>query len=343
MIRYAVALAFLIGLLPAGAQGQTCVGPGGCTPIAKLDCSVSYPGCDSDAYNSAGNADFTRQNLGAVGPNGETVVRTTLVAQTPSTAEFDTNAWGWIVPSVAQGQCRYHRLRIRFVAPLDWEDESSGRVGVKMVNQGTTGALDGNRFIANVRSDLFPTEDDHDPAHILNRSEQNINGGDTRIDYHQLGADTWYALQWRICSSTTTSSADADQDLWVNNNTFGSPSASAVGGFNWDTTGWGDGATPTVQLDLIAQGPGASNSAIYDIADYEYDDEFDSNWFRADGGGGGGSPTTFARPKFRRAALEALPVEMDRCGREVPVEADNRTVRDLRPCYVPLAAIPAAF
>jgi hypothetical protein len=283
-VRGLVLVAGLVLSATGTVHAQTCAGPSGCTPIAKFDCAGDYPACNSDAYNSAGNADFTRSNLGAVGPNGETVVRTTLVAQTPSEAEFDTNAWGWIVPSVSQGQCRYHRLRIRFVAPLDWEDESSGRVGVKMVNQGTTGALDGNRFIANVRSDLFPTEDDHDPAHILNRSEQNINGGDTRIDYHQLGADTWYALQWRICSSTTTSSADADQDLWVNNNTFGSPSASAVGGFNWDTTGWGDGATPTVQLDLIAQGPGAANSAIYDIADYEYDDEFDSNWFRSGGG-----------------------------------------------------------
>ena len=281
-------LAAVLALLPSLAQAQsTCTTGGTCTPIAKMACGTAgaaFPTCGADSLGNEThlNVFWSRSYQTGVGPNGEDAYRITHIGTTDTAQEYYHMGLHWGVPAVGQNTCRYFREMIRFNAPIDWNDDAGGRFGMKHVMWGQDGTNDSSRGIYNLRSDLTVPGDVHEPSQVLIRVEKNVDGGNTRTDVHDLTSATWYYVQIEMCTSVTSGSSDASIKVWVNNNTYASPTAQNGAGFAW----------PALDLNLVRLGfygesLGVSGDAQYDIAKFEYDDQFSTNWNGANETGGG--------------------------------------------------------
>jgi hypothetical protein len=96
--------------------------------------------------------------------------------------------------------------------------------------------------------------------------------------------DRWLSVQIRIESSSTSSAYDGRLSVWIDNNNVIKPSHATAKDILIKTAGWG---RDTCSGSHIVWGDGSfgaltpndpSASVIINLADFEYDDEFDPDW-----------------------------------------------------------------
>jgi hypothetical protein len=244
------------------------------TPLGSLNCtSDNYPECGGWGAVPT-SAYFTRRFLPGIGPQGQNVVE---FSHTPVDhhAQYYNGWWGPQFPNPAQGAVRYLRIRMRPVGAIRLEgvedvwtdkfiivadgDNPMGRVICHLRDNGRTTDNVGIGCSRNI--DGYPSA---------------TNGG------VPLPSDTWSSLQFEFKSSSTTSSGNGSLKIWRDNDNYGAPSVQS-GAFQLNTTNWG-----RVSVGFYANATLRSGSRfVYQIADIQWDDEFDSHWAGASSGGGG--------------------------------------------------------
>lgn len=291
----------LLALCLAGdASAQsTCTSAGTCTPIKALACGAtgaSFPLCGADVNSGTfEGVNWTWSWQNGIGPGGVGGVRVTLLGDTDETKEFYVGGHTWAVPSVGQGTCRYFRETIRFSSPINWVDDAGGRVGGKHISWGNDDNQPSRHFI-NLRSDLSVPAGDLETNQVLLQADLNVNGPPSQTSVHDLAASTLYYIQVEACIGASTVSTDSTIKIWVNNDTYASPSAQSSGGFAWTAAGMDQ-----VRTGFYWESMGPTGNVGWDQYDFEYDDQFSTDWNgHTIGAGAGGAPRTVSRPRFRR-------------------------------------------
>jgi hypothetical protein len=263
------------------------------TPIFRMDCGTGgsrYPACGFDyVYTEHEGRYFTRTRVPGGSPSGRDSVR---MAAIPGSANAQYE-WGWIYTprtAVPQGATRYIRWRFKIVSPVRWRAVNGNAAGGKLVILGNTcekSPHSPTRVISNLDASGGTTP--------FLRTEQNISGPPSRLEITSgLQADVWHNVQLRIRSSSTASSTDGLLSQYQNtaNANEGSPTAQSSGGFNLKTTGWStvgcadSGMAFGNTFNALASG----ENFVIEVADFEYDDQFDPNWHTPGSGGGGTGP-----------------------------------------------------
>jgi hypothetical protein len=290
-------LALVVWLIWTGsAHAQsTCTTASTCTPIKKLDCGVagaSFPLCGADTnLGSLEGVNWSWSWQNAIGPAGEGGIRIVHIGDTDETQEYYVGGHVWAVPSVGQNACRYFREKIKFLSPINWQDEIGGRFGGKHISWGQDGTNDSSRMFVNVRSDLSVPGGVNEPTEILLQTDKNVDGPPSQSSVHDLTHSVIYYLQVEACTSVTSGSSDGSLKVWINNNTYGSPTAQNSGGFAWPALDLNQ-----VRVGMYFESLGTTGSASWEIYAFEYDDQFSTDW-NGSGAGGGGAPVKF---RFRR-------------------------------------------
>lgn len=208
--------------------------------------------------------------------------------------------------SLAQGGVRYVRWRY-YVAPNPvWPSNVGGTNGQsaagKVIIVGNGCGFSGDRFIVSFEATNSTT-----------RANPSIHvGKGVSSDFHSVSItpDHWYSVQHRITTSSDDVTADGRLDTWVDedNATEASPTASTTG-ITLDSAGYGSSGGCQLQHGIdtfnYLSDAVANPSLDLQIADFEYDDEFDPTW-----GDVGGTPPAPTSERYRlrfRSALLALP------------------------------------
>jgi len=269
--RAAFAALLLACATPASAQ---------MTPIFRMNCGAdgaNYPLCgwSTTVGENARGTYWNRRYVSGAGPNGEGVVQFDHVA-TSNVVEYYA---GWAsggFPQVAQGATRYIRYKIRFLSPTNLPAAQPDKAGwggkFVILGDGADWSPDPEhtRFISNIRDNLG------DRSNWLIRSEMNIAGAPSRMDYAPVSKDAWHSIQLRIRSSSTRSTADGRLYMYVDgaNASESTPTVQSSGGSQINTDGWH--ATLGFGYYFLTLGP--NGRASYQVSAFEYDDQFDPNW-----------------------------------------------------------------
>jgi hypothetical protein len=259
------------------------------TPILRTDIRAATApnyGCDSWDYSNVNR--WWRLTLI---PGGSPSGRDALRFEGIRTTEIGNDGWGCrfdasMEPTPRQGSIRYARWRIKYVNPINWRSDASA----------TEGAVPNNRTAPDKLFILGNTCESsaYQPTRVIlwqyaeapSRSQpllnftQNIGPG---TGFRQVPGNTWLNIQVKIVSSSTESASDGSLHLYVNNNNEGSPTASGTG-IRIRTAGWGRNTCASSHVvwgdgsynPLSAADPTTSN--ITELADFEYDDQFDPGW-----------------------------------------------------------------
>lgn len=285
-------LVALLVLLPAVAQAQI-------TPLFQSDIRAAtspnfgFDGMDDGDCDGSTTCSWTR--LAGVSPRGNDAIRVTLysagVNAQPSLFWYSS---GSVLPTVTQGNSIFVRWSGRIVAPVNWRSDFGGTnnnsAGGKTFILGNGCGVDAGRMIATWGSDatrLVPYFD----------IDQNVNGFQVRGDIASGLFDTWVDVQMEFDSSTTDVTTDGALKVWINNNTYASPTDQATG-IAIPSSTWGPGGACTGEIHWVFSpfnALGVGGSFVMDFADLVIDDAFDPNWH---GGGGGGSSGPY-RFRFR--------------------------------------------
>jgi hypothetical protein len=265
------------------------------TPIFRMNCGATganYPLCGWSVAvgDNTRGVYWNRSWVNGAGPNGEGVVQFDHVATSTVTEYYS----GWSrqgLPQVSQGSTRYLRFKIKFLSPTNLPAALTSKSGWggKFIILGDgadwSPAPERTRFIANLREHLG------DRANWMFRSEMNIDTH--RTDHGPVSKDVWHSIQIKIRSSATTSSGDGYLYFYLDgaNANENTPTVQSASG-QINTDGWH--ATLGLGYYHLTLGPGGR--ASYQIAAFEYDDQFDPNWHTGGGGGGGGTPTAPGAP-----------------------------------------------
>lgn len=186
--------------------------------------------------------------------------------------------WGWdggtIGTNPSYGDTRYQRMYVYFPATcngyaLNWPDGSEVRMTVKWA---ITGNGNPDRLIPGY-------EIDDTGSHLI-RFLCMIDGGDgyaeTGFSY-ALG--TWHAVQVEWTYSSSPDATDASWKMWINTDTYGSPTLSMSGHVMNPQVNSNDAALgyfPNMGLD--ADRGGTAGVHIQRLARYEWDTAFDAAW-----------------------------------------------------------------
>lgn len=278
-------LATLVGCLvllqPSGTLAQR-------TPIVKSDIRAATApnfGCDVWDRTNEG-AWYTLKLVPGGSPSGKDSLRFEGI---PTKALGD-HGWGCsfsnsLEPSPKQGAARYARWRVKYVSPVNWRsDNRGGRFSANRRTAPDKQFILGNTCehapYAPTRVILWQYAAPPDRKKPLLALTQNIGDG---TDFLPVPVDTWLNVQIRIQSSSTDAASDGTLSIYVNNNDVNKPTASEKG-LHVRTAGWGP---DTCQGSMIVWGDGSYNplsaedpttSHIMELADFEYDDEFDASW-----------------------------------------------------------------
>lgn len=184
---------------------------------------------------------------------------------------------GWSktgLASVADGVSRFARCYLRVRSPFNATGNDDPWTS-KWAMIGDQGGAAENRVIAQLATRIDDTD-------IQLRITKNIGPvpDEGTTDYNLTSLiNTWIALQYEARPGSGTGYIK----LWVNNDTFGSPSRSSslftISGANW--TSYDIGPAGFYNNASTAAG----GSVIIDIAKIEYADSFDSSWFANMGSG----------------------------------------------------------
>jgi hypothetical protein len=241
------------------------------------------------------NTNFTRAHLGNVGPDGQGVISLRQLSNRSGSFSGGQFGWGWrgrieaVQP--AQGVVRYYRWLFRFSSStnfrgIDWSNGANADyLSNKMFILGEGG--DGNRQRVIVES----LESSPRTAGQF-RLRLAIDGGETAVYTRNLQVGTWYYVQLEARSGRSSSSIDGRYSLWVNSNSYSSPTVTA-GPFvlrtqNWQFVGLGR---------FVNFGLQEAGTHELHIAAFEAGSAFDPDW---SGGGGGGGAAPPAAPSAVR-------------------------------------------
>jgi hypothetical protein len=228
------------------------------------------------------------------GPNGEDVVRITIIGIPGATVDDEFYlGWGKSIAALLapqQGQSRFFRWMMRIVPPVNWFGMGGGRWGTKFVIGGSDGAASDSRLFSNLRS---ATEGDVRQDTMF-RTERNVSAG--RLDIQPLPVNVWIPFQLETRFSSTTSATNAGLKHWMNAGTYASPtgqtgcvSAGVPAGctaYNWSVAGW-SGSDARISFGGYAQAAEAGSNIVFDLVvsgagSFEYDDQWDPNWHLLD-------------------------------------------------------------
>lgn len=220
---------------------------------------------------------FTRTRVASGGPAGQDAYDLAQYYSPTFRPEFFGGQfrWGWAgnveTSDPARGVARFYRFRLRFSATtnfrgIDWGDGTSpSSMTNKLLMVGDGGAESRCRVIVEYRG--VP-----DAGNLL-RLRINIDGGVDAVDTGPWPLNTWLNVQIEAKSSTNMSTPDGYFRMWVNNNSYASPSANR----------------PTITLSqanwrFVRLGAYASNGLMADgvhtirLADFQAAESFDSGW-----------------------------------------------------------------
>lgn len=256
-------------------------GGGGTTPLFQMVVNADeYPLCGFDNGSTSGsapnNVPHTKTLVtNGTGPGGRNYVRVTF---TPSSTLVSAKAWGWslnhstwmaIEPSISQGATRYLRYRFRVPTPFDWAPTSGGAPGNKFIDFSVFES--NSRSVTQLWGDRVAGE--------LDIEMYRGGGGGPGYRVNDLALDTWHHIQAKMVTSSTAVATDGALHLYVNNDVEASPTGSATG-IAWDIAGFPGSTSSGAEtyigstMDSIDTG----RSFTIDFCDFEYDDEFDTNW-----------------------------------------------------------------
>ncbi len=243
------------------------------TPLARLNCTAStFPACGWGPANA--NPYHTRQLIAGGGPSGQDVVQFTHVP-TSTHAQYYFGWFGPALPNPSAGAVRYVRVKLKVVPPISLL--GSGDVwGAKFIILG-----DGGDSSARVICSL--TDNGVSSYTLAVMCSRNIDGPPNATSRVELRADgSWNSLQFEFRSSSTSSSANGQLKVWHNSNTYSSPTRQS-GLFQLNTTNWGNVNVGFYAGTTVAP----SGRVVFQLADVEFDDEFDSSYHS----GASGSPS----------------------------------------------------
>jgi hypothetical protein len=285
-------VAALGGLVLAGSVGAVGLAQQQRTPLFRMDCGTggsAYPLCGFSALandDSSLGVHFRRSRIPGGSPSGSDAVQFDLL---PVAAHLQ-HYLGWRLdrpPAVPQGASRYLRFRIRLRSPINYTAHSGGW-GAKFVILGDTCESDfaPTRVIVNLRD-----AGGNYGAAILS-TEQNIAGPPSRVDSPGLAPDVWHSVQVKVRSSSSASANDAMLFFYLDggNASESRPTGQSSGPFRLRTDGW-SGACSMGFGYFAGTTLRAGSNVSFQVADFEYDDEFDSSWHLGGGGTGVTPPT----------------------------------------------------
>ncbi len=263
----------LVASAPSKALAQT-------TPILRSDIrATTAPNYGCDSWHSESEGTYYRMTRITGGsPSGRDSLRFEAIPTSRSDVQFQ---WGCVFdaslePTPPQGATRYARWRIKVLSTVAWKSLWAG------------GSSTGDKmFILGNNCESSP----YMPTRVIVKDQttgpsysnptlglyQNIGPG---TGDRPIPVDQWVNVQYRIRSSSSASTSDGRLDIYINNNNEGAPTASGTG-INLKTSGWGRN---TCQNSWMLWGNGSfralatGGSHRVEIADFEYDDQFDPNW-----------------------------------------------------------------
>lgn len=289
------------GALAVALVGTSTLASAQMTPIARLDCTAAtFPSCGWGSRPDTAYA--TKRLVAGAGPQGQDAVQFDLVPSGTHSQFY--LGWGTSIPVAPQGATRYIRLRIRFLTPMNLSaNPPEGSWTNKFIILGD-GSDPSSRVIAELRPGGAANS-------VATRIQRNIDGDPNRTSPVDLPASTWNALQYEVRSSSSSGASDARLRFWLNgaNSNYGSPTAQS-GSFALYTHQWSNfniGYYSNASLS-------PSGRLSFQLADVEFDDQFDPNWgsgSSSGGSGGGGTVNPPSAPNNLRlisGGLLTLPV-----------------------------------
>jgi hypothetical protein len=181
-----------------------------------------------------------------------------------------------------QGDYFYLRFRIKFDSTMRWDGTGSQQNKMFIWGNGTYQGV-------NMRV-MLHQEADHETSPCCEMDEEysNSNYGlfslkrnihEYCTPYYPITYSTWYHVQCYVKSSSTASATDACLKIWVNNNSYNSPSGEINGGFNLavegdsETIWWGGFQFGGYWTDL-----NNNRDCSWVVDDFQIGSAFDSNW-----------------------------------------------------------------
>jgi hypothetical protein len=275
------------------------------TPILSSNItSAGKPyGCDTWEDGAEGTW-YTLTRVAGGSPSGNDSLRMTWIR----TNDLGNQQWGCrfaasLEAAPAQGSTRYVRWRLKYTAPMNWrsdtnalnEYEANNRTAPDKFfilgnNSNGCGGVSTHRVITHQFAE-FPDRN----IPLLKTQQGTRSPG----NFYTAATNTWLSIQVKITSSSDTSTSDAVIRTYVNDDNEASPTHTQSGELittaGWGTSGcagshivWGDGSANPLSDDV------ADTAAELEMADFEYDDAFDPNWY-----GAVATPANAGRPTFR--------------------------------------------
>ncbi len=233
------------------------------TPITTISCTSSnFPNCGNGWGYRGSNPHYTLTQVGNGG-------RFSLVPGSASSMTQFYMGWGTAVPQASQGQSRYIRFRIRVSGPVNvsgvgdvWTD--------KFIILG-----DGSDNTSRVIIELRPGAGNN----LSTRIQRNIDGDEARSGTMDIPNDQVVSLQFEARSGSSGRVA-----LWMNNDNYSSPTTTSPN-FNLSASQWNNLNVGYYSNASLA----SSGRVVFEVTDFQFDDQFDPNW-RSGGSTGGPTP-----------------------------------------------------
>ena len=186
--------------------------------------------------------------------------------------------------AVANGVSRFIRCYLRINSPYNGTGPGDPWSS-KWIMVGDQGGAEEQRVIAQL---ACRTEVDNSDIHL--RITKNIGStpGEGAGDVNLTSfIGSWIAIQMEARADAS----NGYSKIWVNNDTYGSPSA-ASSNFPWSGANWTSIEVGPAGFFQNATTGGIGNVSI-DMAKFEYADSFDASWYANINTGGGGGGATF--------------------------------------------------
>lgn len=251
----------LIGTAAAG-------GGGGGSNIFESNFSATDPYNFSAPWHADEGTYYTLTQQIGTGPSGRDFVRSTNIV----TGTHSQPYAGWKKTALAappQGSSRYVRIRLRIGSGFNATGNAPESVWTdKWIMHGDQDGPEGDRIIAHLAPRIGLTD-------CQLRVTKNIGGvpADGAGDVN-LTLGIWNNIQYEIQYSSTTTAADGRIRIWVNNDTYASPTASSATNIVLPAT-----SHTSLGLGFFHNATTAAGGSVQlDYCEFEYDDAFDATW-----------------------------------------------------------------
>ena len=255
-------------------------GGGGGTTLFAHDYSAGAFPNGGWGGNEANNNAIARTRLAAGGPSGQDAVRYTMSPYAGQVVGDGNNYGGdfhygnrnsGLFTMRTWGQSLFFRERWRFSAGTDFDalDQNDGTPGsiwrIKNALIGNNSTVTESRIIPGFEG--YP-----------------VAGGGPNWQYY-VGVDgqilrtatqtilgSWVNIQCEFKYSSSNNVADGHVKIWINNNTYASPTAQST------TTRLNVPDTDNIACGYINNGINSGTELVFDVCDLRFATEFDSGW-----------------------------------------------------------------